>query len=280
MKRPIKAVIKAIREDISDLKTFRAMPTNQLEMVDPFLFLNHHGHQVYSPQNSGLPFGPHPHRGFETVTFILEGDIAHKDSGGHESVIDAGGVQWMTAGRGLIHSEISSEAFKKKGGSLEILQLWVNLPKRLKMTAPKYEGLQKDQITQISEDAGRVKISLTSGSYGEHVGAVKPLTDVTTMTLSLKENGEFKVSIPKERNIFFYVISGSVEVNETKASQHEVVLFKNENEELLVQALSESKVLLCHARPLNEPVVSYGPFVMNTHEDIQQAIEDYQAGRF
>ena len=186
----------------------------------------------------------------------------------------------MTAGRGLIHAEVSSEAFKKKGGPLEILQLWVNLPKRLKMTEPKYEGRQRDQIPLITEDSGKVEINLTSGSYKEHTGGFKPLTDVTAMTVNLKEGAEFNIRIPKERNIFFYVISGSVKVNETSASQHEVVLFKNEHEDLQIKAKSEAKLLLCHARPWNEPVVSYGPFVMNTHEDIQKAIEDYQAGLF
>src|SRR5690606_8569302 len=132
-----------------DLVTRRALPTHSIDHIDPFLFLNHHGPQVYGTRNNGLPFGPHPHRGFETVTFILEGCLAHTDTGGHESVIYAGGIQWMTAGRGLVHSEISPEDFKNTGGPLEILQLWVNLPSRLKMTDPRYVGLQKDSIPDI-----------------------------------------------------------------------------------------------------------------------------------
>ena len=143
--KTIKANHKAEYQPIADLVTYRAMPTKQVTMnqLDPFIFLNHHGWQEYKPGNNGLPFGPHPHRGFETVTFILEGDLTHKDSSGAESVIKAGGVQWMTAGSGLVHAEISSEEFKKKGGPLEILQLWVNLPAKYKMTQPKYVGLQK-----------------------------------------------------------------------------------------------------------------------------------------
>src|SRR6187549_1845772 len=126
--RSIKKIHKAVYEPIADLVTYRAIPTASIDYIDPFLFLNHHGPQVYLPNNRGLPFGPHPHRGFETVTFILDGDIFHKDSGGYEGTILPGGVQWMTAGSGLIHSEVSSENFKKNGGPLEILQLWVNLP--------------------------------------------------------------------------------------------------------------------------------------------------------
>src|SRR3982074_730528 len=130
--RTIKAIHKAVYEPIVDLVTYRVMPTDTIAMnaLDPFIFLNHHGRQEYLPHNHGLPFGPHPHRGFETVTFILAGDLLHRDSAGHESVIGAGGVQWMTAGRGLIHAELSSPLFMQRGGPLEILQLWVNLPSR------------------------------------------------------------------------------------------------------------------------------------------------------
>ena len=138
--RPVRGIHNAVRDDIADLVTRRAMPTASINNIDPFLFLNHHGPQKYSSPNHGLPFGPHPHRGFETVTFILEGDIAHSDTGGHESIIEAGGVQWMTAGSGLVHMETSSEAFKKRGGGMECLQLWVNLPASLKMTKPRYTG--------------------------------------------------------------------------------------------------------------------------------------------
>ena len=139
--RTVSSVHPAHRDDIADLVTRRPLPGPGVAQVDPFLFLNHHGPQVYPPGNRGLPFGPHPHRGFETVTFILEGTLAHYDSGGHASVIEAGGVQWMTAGSGLVHAEISPPEFKRDGGPLEILQLWVNLPARLKMTEPRYSGV-------------------------------------------------------------------------------------------------------------------------------------------
>ena len=153
---------KAVSEPIADLVTFRALPTSSVSMnqLDPFIFLNHHGWQHYPPNNNGLPFGPHPHRGFETVTFILEGDLMHRDSSGGGSVIHAGGVQWMTAGSGLIHAEISSPEFKKKGGPLEILQLWINLPAKFKMTPPAYTGLQKDEIPVVQWDDGKVQANV------------------------------------------------------------------------------------------------------------------------
>src|ERR1700712_1443012 len=168
--RTVRTVYPAISDDIGDLRTQRPLPNDEVEQIDPFLFLNHHGPQVYPPGNRGLPFGPHPHRGFETVTFILQGSLAHRDSGGHESVIDEGGVQWMTAGSGLVHAEISPASFLESGGPLEILQLWVNLPSRLKMTAPRYTGLQKDAIPALPTPDGRGTVNLVAGSWDGRTG--------------------------------------------------------------------------------------------------------------
>jgi len=147
--RTIKRQHPAYRDDIADLSTIRPLPGPGVEQIDPFLFLNHHGPQTYPPRNQGLPFGPHPHRGFETVTFILEGELAHLDSGGGESIIRAGGVQWMTAGRGLVHAEVSPDGFKQQGGPLEILQLWVNLPSRIEsLVIVRNSGSPRLRITQ------------------------------------------------------------------------------------------------------------------------------------
>ncbi|QIE22917.1 pirin family protein [Caballeronia sp. SBC2] len=155
--RTLRAIHRAYRDDIADLTTRRPLPGPALPHLNPFLFLNHHGPQVYQPGNSGLPFGPHPHRGFETVTFVLEGSLAHSDTGGHESVIGAGGVQWMTAGSGLIHAELSPDSFREHGGNLEILQLWLNLPSSLKMTAPRYVGLQEADMHIVLRDRQRAR---------------------------------------------------------------------------------------------------------------------------
>jgi quercetin 2,3-dioxygenase len=278
--RSVRNLYPAVREDIADLTTYRALPTAHVEMIDPFLFLNHHGPQLYRPQNRGLPFGPHPHRGFETVTFILEGDIEHRDSGGHRSVINAGGMQWMTAGRGLIHSEESSDAFKQQGGPLEILQLWVNLPARLKMTQPRYIGLQHDEIPMLATEDGLGQVQLIAGSWQSKQGAVKPLTDITVMTVSLQNSGTLDYEVPAGHSIFFYVVRGTVEVNGQTVEHRHLVDFGMEGESISLHALQDAVVLFCHASPYNEPVVSHGPFVMNTREEIHQAIVDYQNGLF
>ncbi|WP_205501824.1 pirin family protein [Rufibacter psychrotolerans] len=278
--RTIKKIHKAEYAPIADLVTYSPLPSRSLQQVDPFLFLNHHGHQVYKPNNRGLPFGPHPHRGMETVTFILEGDIMHKDSGGHESVITGGGVQWMTAGRGLIHAEVSSSEFKKTGGPLEILQLWVNLPARLKMTEPKYEGLQRENIPTFTLDEGNVTVNLVSGTWDGHTGAFETLSDIMLSTVYFQASGKLSVEVPAERNIFFYIIKGTLTVNGQQVPFRNLVEFNNDGSQLQVEASEDSILLFGHAVPFNEPVVAQGPFVMNSEAEIYQAYADYQQGKF
>lgn len=277
--RTVKRIHKAEYRPIADLVTYSPMPTRDLQMIDPFLFLNHHGPQTYEPNNNGLPFGPHPHRGMETVTFILDGDIAHKDSGGHKSVIYSGGVQWMTAGSGLIHAEVSSDDFKKYGGEMEILQLWVNLPSRLKMTEPTYKGLQQDDIPTVAFDEGKINAQVVAGDFKGTKGAFDTLTEITLTTINFKESGKLDVQIPKSNNIFFYVIKGELKVNGTSAKALHLVEFENDDETLQIAALADSTLLLGFAEPFNEPVVARGPFVMNSMDEINQAYDDFQAGK-
>lgn len=278
--RSIKKQHKALSAPIADLVTMRALPTQSIDYIDPFLFLNHHGPQVYKPHNRGLPFGPHPHRGFETVTFILAGDIMHKDSSGAESVIEAGGVQWMTAGKGLIHAEVSSEAFKQKGGPLEILQLWVNLPARLKLTEPKYVGLQKEAIPTITLDEGRIMLEAVSGNWEGQQGAFEPHTDIALAVVRFKQSSRLEQQISADRNIFFYTISGRLTVNGQETQSTWLTEFNNDGSELHIEATSDAVLLLGHAMPFHEPVVSHGPFVMNTASEIQQAYQEYREGKF
>ena len=268
------------RDDIADLVTRRPVPGPKISQVDPFLFLNHHGPQVYPQNNRGLPFGPHPHRGFETVTFILEGELMHRDSGGHESVIRAGGVQWMTAGSGLVHAELSPEAFKRIGGPLEILQLWVNLPSRLKMTTPRYQGLQADEIPSISAANGKARVSLISGEWGGMRGPVDSITDNFMTTIVAEAGARLDFDKLEQRSVFLYVVSGDVHINGRDVAQHHLVELDLAGDELTIEAVSAARLLFGHGAPINEPVVAHGPFVMNTVDEIRQAIADYQAGKF
>lgn len=278
----VRRIHPAMRDDIGDLITQRPLPSRHLEQVDPFLFLNHHGPQTYPPHNRGLPFGPHPHRGFETVTFILEGMLTHKDSAGHESIIRAGGVQWMTAGSGLIHAEISPREFLESGGPLEILQLWVNLPPHLKMTQPAYTGLQKEDIPALSLDNGRVTMHLTSGEWEGTRGPVQSLTGVFMSTIAFQAGGRLRVRDLAQRNVFLYVVRGALQAGaaDDRISAFHLVELGHEGDELEMTALEDSVVLFGHAEPIGAPVVSHGPFVMNSRTEIEQAIRDYQAGKF
>jgi len=278
--KTVQALHPAQRDDIGDLTTRRPVPGPGLPQVDPFLFLNHHGPQTYGPDNAGLPFGPHPHRGFETVTFILQGELAHRDSAGHESVIRAGGVQWMTAGSGLIHAEVSPDDFKRTGGPLELLQLWINLPGRLKMSPPRYVGLQADEIPAVPVDQGQATVNLIAGAWSGRSGPVSSLTDVFMTTIGLKAGGRAGFGSLSGRNVFLYVVSGEVKANGVAVPAWTLANFDLEGDMLEMVAAKDSFVLFGHAEPIGEPVVAHGPFVMNTREEIVDAIRDYNAGLF
>jgi len=269
----------AHRDDIGDLVTRRPVPGPRVAQVDPFLFLNHHGPQVYPPNNRGLPFGPHPHRGFETVTFILEGELAHRDSAGHESIIRAGGVQWMTAGSGLVHAEVSPEDFLRQGGPLEILQLWVNLPARLKMTRPRYVGVQADAIPTLSCGDGAV-VRLISGSWSGAAGPIDTLTGVFMTVIDLTRGGRVGFGSLSGRSVFLYVVRGDVTVNGQGVAAWNLAELDLDGDTVEIAAKDDAQVVFGHAAPIGEPVVAHGPFVMNTREEILDAIRDYQAGLF
>lgn len=274
--RSVIQIVPAGRDDIGTLVTRRPVPGRDLSHLDPFLFLNHHGPQTYAPKNSGLPFGPHPHRGFETVTFILEGSLAHHDTGGGESIVREGGVQWMTAGSGLVHAELSPQEFKRTGGPLEILQLWVNLPARLKMVDPNYIEIPASKIdpVKLTEDVTFRAVSGTKGA------PVRPLHDITLGLLEFEARSTVSLSLPSTHEILFYVIRGEVIVNGTSIPKWHLARFGKEGETLTIEGSDDTVILLGHAEPFKEPIVSHGPFVMNTQNEIRQAIYDYQAGKF
>jgi hypothetical protein len=276
--RTIKRLHAAQRDDIADLQTRRPLPGPALPNLGAFLFLNHHGPQVYPPYNGGLPFGPHPHRGFETVTFILEGELTHRDTAGHESTILEGGVQWMTAGSGLVHAEISSSEFKRNGGPLELLQLWVNLPARLKMTAPRYVGLQRDGIPSLPGANEKARVNLIAGQRDGAEGPIPSLSGVFMATVTAEAGGKVRFDGLRGRDVFLYVARGEIEVAGSRAGAFNLVEL-NEGDAVEIEATTDTVLVFGHAEPINEPIVSGGPFVMNTIEEIHQAFDDFRAGR-
>lgn len=280
--RSIKAIHGTVFSMVEGLTTYRAMPTRTTPMgtLDPFVFLNHHGPQVYPENNNGLPFGPHPHRGFETVTFIIDGDLKHRDNTGFESVISAGGVQWMTAGKGIIHAEESSEEFLKKGGNVEIIQLWLNLPKKLKWVAPNYQGIQKGEIPHIKSGDNKTTLNLIAGKWKGKEGPVKSITDIFMSTVNFEKGGTLDIAIDSSRSIFFYVVDGKVSVSGQEVDKRHLVQFTHEGNSLQVIATEKAVVLLGHGKRIGEPIFSKGPFVMNTKEEVKQAWQDYYDGKF
>lgn len=275
--RSILALHPALRDDIGDLVTRRPVPGPGIDRVGAFLFLNHHGPQTYPPGNRGLPFDPHPHRGFETVTFILEGELAHTDSVGHESIIRAGGMQWMTAGSGIVHAEVSPEEFRRRGGPMEILQLWLNLPARLKMTAPRYIGLQADAIPAIAAEGAT--LHLIAGAWQGQRGPVESLTGTFLGWVEAQPGARIAFDGIGGRDVFLYAARGSFEVGGATVPQFHLAEL-SPGERLEITASAPALFLIGHAAPIDEPVVAHGPFVMNSVEEIRQAFADYQAGRF
>jgi redox-sensitive bicupin YhaK (pirin superfamily) len=275
--RSVLAVHPAQREDMEDLVTRR--PQVAMDRIDPFLMINHHGPQTYPPNNYGLPFGPHPHRGFETVTFILAGELAHKDNTGHESIIGPGGVQWMTAGAGIVHSEMSPANFLRDGGPLEILQLWLNLPARLKMSRPGYVGLQADQIPAIDTGHGAV-VHLIAGEYDGHHGPIRSLTGVMMAMVEMKAATALTLPVPSGRGVFLYDVQGEVRIGGASVPPMSLVELDREGDHVHIHAVTDAFLLFGHGDVIGEKVVGYGPFVMNSQAEIQQAIRDFQTGKF
>ncbi|MEJ2904835.1 pirin family protein [Pedobacter panaciterrae] len=250
------------------------------ERISPFLLLDFNPEYDFGPSDHLRGVGVHPHKGFETVTIAYKGSVAHHDSTGSSGIINAGDVQWMTAGNGILHKEYHEETFSKKGGPFEMVQLWVNLPKKDKSTAPHYQELTKDGMgkVQLADNGGEVNV--IAGNFNGVAGPAETYSPVNLFDIKLNEGAETTTSIPAGHNTALLVVNGSVQVNDEIVGEHSFVLFENKGEEIHIKANQQSVVLLLSGEPLNEPIVSYGPFVMNTEAEIREAITDFNMGKF
>ena len=277
-KRSIKRVIMAADIQMGNIAMKQSLPIGEYDQIDPFLLLHHFGpREQIGGERSIMDVGPHPHRGFETVTFIFEGEIHHRDSRYNDEVIKSGGVQWMTAARGMVHSEGPSKAFVENGGTLEIIQLWINLPSHLKMNQPEYFGLQKEQIPVVSENG--FEIQVVSGEYKEHKGAIQTISNTDALIVHHKDEGHINLQIPPSKSILFYQLDGSCEVNGIHSGPNRMLVFNDDGDELEIKASDKGKFILLSSEPYNEKVTSHGPFVMNNQTEILQAMRDYQMGK-
>ncbi|MGI6456441.1 MAG: pirin family protein [bacterium] len=249
--------------------------------LSPFLLLDYAGPTEFTPTNKRRGVGQHPHRGFETVTIVYEGELAHRDSTGQHGIIGPGDVQWMTAGAGILHEEFHSPAFGKTGGTFEVVQLWVNLPAKYKMTAPGYQAILNQMIPTISLPDGAGTVRIIAGEFNGTAGAAHTFTPMNVWDLRLKQNATCKLALSEEWTTALVVLHGTVLVNgNVTVTEAQVVVLDQPGQNLLLAAQSEAVVLLLSGEPINEPVVGHGPFVMNSQQEIEQAISDFNSGRF
>lgn len=253
---------------------------NAVRKMDPFLLLDYHPAYAYAPSAHLRGVGVHPHRGFETVTLAFQGSVAHHDSSGGGGVIGPGDVQWMTAASGILHKEYHEQEFARRGGTFQMAQLWVNLPKAHKMSPPGYQGILAGQmgVVRLPQDAGTVRV--IAGEYQGVKGPAKTFSKIDVFDVRLNANGKIDIAFPAHHNAGLLVMKGDVRVNGQKASLHDFVVFKNIGERIEAEADSEAQVLVLSGEPLNEPIVQYGPFVMNTEQEIRQAFVDFTSGKF
>jgi redox-sensitive bicupin YhaK (pirin superfamily) len=258
----------------------RPFPTQGMDMVDPFLLLDEMGPADYTP-GEGVGAPDHPHRGFETVTYMLEGEFEHEDSVGHKGKLAAGDVQWMTAGAGIMHSEVPSARIMKEGGRVHGFQLWVNLPKQDKMMQPRYQELPAARIPRAKSADGKAEAVVIAGEALGVSAAIDTRTPILYHDWTLHPGADVTVELPEFR-VFAFVFEGKTKLGETQrdVGDGQMAVFSDEgNLRMVNDSDSPARLLLIGGKALNEPVVRYGPFVMNTREEIVQAVEDFQAGR-
>ena len=250
------------------------------KQMSPFLMLDYAGPAVFTSTTERKGVGSHPHRGFETVTIVYEGEVAHQDSTGQGGVIGPGDVQWMTAGSGILHEEFHSEGFAKDGGTLEMVQLWVNLPAKQKMTKPGYQAILDQQIPTTDLKNGLGKARIIAGEFEGHTGPAKTFTPMNVIDLKLKK-GISIISVPESWNAALVVLKGAIEAGEgVVATDAQMLMFSKEGQDIQFNALEDSIGLLLSGEPIDEPIAGYGPFVMNTKAEIAQAMQDFNAGAF
>lgn len=264
------------------IKLRQPLPTEGIENVDPFLLLHHYGPYAISEFSNPFDLGPHPHRGFEPITLLFKGEQLHRDSLGNDMVVKAGGVQWTTAGRGIVHAEGPTKEFVKKGGDLEGIQLWLNLPAKDKMMPPNYQHLEEAQIPKIFSDDKKVQLNVIAGNQFAEKGLIKTQTAVNVFTANADESGILEIEIPESHQSLIYLLEGEVLVNNSEVlhkGDNQMITFHQDGTTIRFEAKKKSTILILSGEPIKEKVTQYGPYVMNTQSEILEAMRDYQQGK-
>jgi redox-sensitive bicupin YhaK (pirin superfamily) len=248
--------------------------------ISPFLLMDYHPPYEYEPTDRPRGVGVHPHRGFETVTLAFEGSVAHHDSTGAGGVIHPGDVQWMTAASGILHKEHHEADWAMKGGTFHMVQLWVNLPAAHKMDPPGYQGLTAEMIGSVDLPNGAGIVRVVAGEHLGHHGPARTVTPIDLWELQLTGESPVELRFPPERNVSLLVLEGTATVNGTRVAHRDLVVLDNSGDTVHIEPDETARLLLLGGEPIDEPLVYYGPFVMNTREQIGQAIEDFNSGMF
>lgn len=251
------------------------------QQLSPFLLLDYAGPAEFPPADRPRGVGPHPHRGFETATLVYQGAVAHRDSTGQGGVIGPGDVQWMTASAGILHEEFHAEGFTQSGGTLEMVQLWVNLPAKHKMTAPGYQAIRARDIPAVALPDGAGMVRVIAGEYAGQAGPARIFSPMQVWDVRLTQGGSSELPVPEGWNTALVVLRGTVLVNgSTVAREAQMVVLDRAGAGVLLEANNDAVVLSLSGEPIDEPIVGYGPFVMNSKAEIAQAIADFNSGRF
>ena len=278
--RTVKSVYRADKVNMGGIIIDQPLPNNHLDRKDPFLLIHHWYNNISGGRmQKELGVGPHPHRGFSPVTIIYKGALHHRDSLGNSSIVEAGGVQWMNAGKGITHSERPSKELAEQGGEFEVIQFWINTPAKHKMEAAKYYPLEKEDIPTVVLDDKGSEMHLIAGEYDAVSGPAKSQSDMLVANLFIKSDSEVRVQTTPDFHTIAYQLNGKTEINDKKIGDKTMVEFSNEGSELVIKSLEDSRILLLSGKPINEPINSYGPFVMNTTTEIMEAIRDAQMGK-
>ncbi len=279
--RTVSQLLYSQMVDMGGFPVRQPFPTQKIEQIDPFLLLHHADVKAplhLDPDHAGI--GPHPHRGFSPVTFIFKGGVHHRDSRGNDSVIYAGGAQWINAGMGIIHSERPPHDIHDIGGRQEIIQLWINTPAAHKMDQPVYFPLSSENAPEYHTEDRMISMKVFSGHVLDVKGPIPSHTDVNAATLSLQKGGKITIPLPASHALVLYLLDGQLTVDGFGLVDGlHAVLFNKDGDGISIEAREDTRVLLLSGEPLNEEVVSYGPFVMNTQTEIMQAMRDYQLGK-
>jgi len=279
MKKRVDHILYGREKKITEEETVRqALPHMNFRFANPFIVLHHGGPAVYQA-GSHARIHPHPHRGFSPYTFMLQGEGFHRDNAGNDEVIKAGGVQWMFAGSGILHSEGPTDALLQHGGIQEFIQLWINVPRANKWDKPFYQSAGKEQLPRVIDQPG-VQFRLASGTYNNETGPIQNFTPVISMIGEISTGNTVTLQAIPGYWTLLYIIKGAVVVNDTPVDMHNLVVFGMEEEDVVITAVSDAQVLFLSAEPIDEPVAAKDNFVMNTPEEIDQAMNDYKNGVF